>query len=281
MKDAITDIQKKLSKITLQQQGLLKAFSDALAAGDIAKQAEIQRKLARLVAEMQRLGDEQRFAQLHDGAPLSRTRARITGKTLREQVLDALDELGVPVPPSTLSEFTQAIMGVEIAPSRFASLRRDEQNAAKRNIAAKPAWVVPAISASHLNAIPRLLTSSVWPLERRIIGARTLRANHLYVTLAFLTRYERLKAINAPQTGATETMVLRYARGIPGAVKSGSPINPDDIRRAAKSELSSIEAEDQNERREAAQKLNGRSEHQKLWGMPSLIDGAIREERVG
>jgi hypothetical protein len=266
-------IQHRIETIIRRQQTLLAAFGTAMTSGDHARQGEIQKELTKLGAEMQRLTDELRYADLDGPRANVRTRSRAPGKTMRELALDVADEIGVPVSPATISEFTQIITGLELPVSRFASLRRDEERSARRDIHARPAWVAPALSVGRFNALPRLLTSSAWEVERRLIGARSLRVIHLRTTLAFLHRFERFQEAKAPQTEAVESLMLRYARGVPGAVASGQEAAPDTIRQAVLTELNAIEPADLAERRDAAARLKKYSEQQQLWGLPSIIDG--------
>lgn len=279
--ETVTDIQRRLTKIVGQQQQLLAQFNEALAAANTAQQAALQKQMLRLSAEMQRLTDDLRYAQGESPPAFPRARARTAGKTMRELVLDILDEIGAPLAPSTISEFAQATTGIELQASRFASLRRDEERAARRDLNARPAWVVPALSTSRLNPIPRLLTSSAWELERRLIGARSLRVIHLRTTLAFLQRFERLQATNAPQVVAIESLLLRYARGVPGALAVGQAPDPKEIRRIIAAELGAIEGSDLAERQQAAARLGRHSEQQKLWGLPTLIEGKAQGGRAG
>jgi hypothetical protein len=276
-----TEIQRRLTKIVGQQQDLLTQFNQALVGGDTAQQAALQKQIHRLSAEMQRLTDDLRYAQNESRTTLSRPRARVAGKAMREIVLDILDEVGVPLAPSTISEFAQATTGIDVPASRSASLRRDEERAARRDLNARPAWVVPALSTSRLNPIPRLLTSSAWELERRLIGARSLRVIHLRTTLAFLQRFELLHAANAPQVTAIESLLLRYARGVPGALATGQVTDSANIRKVIVTELDAIEAADLAERQQAAARLSRYSDQQKLWGLPTLIEGNANEGRAG
>ena len=98
-----SDIQKRLTKNASQQQALLTEFSRAVGEGDTAKQAALQKQLARLVSEMQRLNDEQQYEQRAARIAPGRPRARVVGKTIREATLDILDEIGVAVSPATIS----------------------------------------------------------------------------------------------------------------------------------------------------------------------------------
>jgi hypothetical protein len=267
MMQNVTDLRRRLSKVVEQQQKLLTDFHGALAKTDTAEQAAIQKQL--------------RYAQSESRAAVTRPRARAAGKTMRELVLDMLDEVGVPLAPSTVSEFIHATTGIDLAASRFASLRRDEERAARRDMNARPAWVVPALNTARLNAIPRLLTSSAWELDRRLIGARSLRVIHLHTTLAFLQRFERLQATNAPQANAIESLVLRYARGVPGALATGQATDPEKIRKVTTAELEAIEAGDLVERQQAAARLSRYGDQQRLWGLPSVIEGNPQGGRAG
>jgi hypothetical protein len=267
-------LQRRLDTVISRQQALLAAASSAIGAGDIARQGEIQKELNRLSAETQRLMEELRYAEIDERGAETRPRSRAPGKTMRELVLDILDEVAVPLAPATISEFSQITTGVDLAASRFASLRRDEERAARRDIHSRPAWVVPALSTARLTAIPRLVASSAWGAERRLIGARSLRVCHLRTTLAFLHRFERFREVNAPQTPAVESLMLRYARGIPGAVASGRVPAPDAIRKTVLAELDAIESDDLQERQEAAGRLKRYSPQHQLWGLPLIIEGS-------
>jgi hypothetical protein len=276
----LSDVQRRLTKNAEQQQKLLGEFSAAVAKQDTSKQAAIQQQLLKLATEMQHLSDEQHYARTIDRPETIRPRSRATGKTIREQSLDILDEIGVPLSPATISEFGLATTGIELSSSRFASMRRDEERASKRDIGSRPAWIVPALSTDRLTQIPRLLTNSSWQLERRIVGARSLRVNHLRTTLAFLNRFERLHAADAQRAKSIEALVLRYARGVPGAIASGLSPEPAKIRAVVQSELEAIDAEDLAERRQAAERLNRFSDTQRLWGLPPSLEGGAHVERA-
>src|SRR5688572_104666 len=124
MSSAESDLKQRLQAVVDRQRDLLGDYNTALIAGDRARQAEVEPLLRKLQADMQRLSDELRFVQIERSASPSRQRARMTGKTAREIALDAIDEIGVPVSPSTISDFSAATTGVPVQATRFASLRR-------------------------------------------------------------------------------------------------------------------------------------------------------------
>lgn len=277
----IADVKRRLAKVIEQQQELLGELGGLLANGDAAAQDRVQKRLQRLVAEHQRLSAELRFAELEGRDIPATPRARTVGKTLREQTLDVLDEVGIPLSPTAIADFSVATTGIRLQASRFASLRRDEERAARRDPAVRPAWVVPALSTNRLTPIPRLLSSSAWKPERRLIGARSLRVNHLRTVLAYVKRYRLLESAGAPQTSEFGNLLLRHARGVPGAVESGAPVDPAHIELATSAELSAIEEEDAAERRRIAAKLSQYGVQQQLWGLPVVIDGGASIGKFG
>ncbi|MGE5501165.1 MAG: hypothetical protein ACM3W4_04490 [Ignavibacteriales bacterium] len=272
-------IADQLARNAQRQQDVFAAMAKALAAGDTAGRERAQAKIAELTAEYQRLTESLRFSEL-EAREIATPRGRKPGKPLRELALDALDDLGVPAAPALIADLTAALTGARPSPSRFASLRRDEENAARRNIAARPAWVVPAINAQQLTAIPRLLSSSSWELERRIVGARSIRTDNLRIAISLSSRLAHLREAGASEAKLIERLLFPFARSVPGAVEYGQPIDPARTIEAAQAELALIEAPDLEERREAAAKLAGAGPQVRLWGRPVLIDTAEAERAV-
>lgn len=272
-------LAEQLARNAKRQQDGYAALTKALAAGDTAARERAQTKIAELTAEYQRLSEALRFSEL-DAREIATPRARKPGKPLRELALDALDDLGVPAAPALIADLTAALTGARPSPSRFASLRRDEENAARRNIAARPAWVVPAISAQQLTAIPRLLSSSSWDLERRIIGARSIRTDNLRIAVSLAGRLAHLREAGASEAKMVERLLFPFARSVPGAIEYGQPVEPARTIEAAQAELTLIEARDLEERREAAAKLAVSGPQVRLWGRPVLIDTAVAERSI-
>lgn len=269
-----TDHQARLAALIADQKGVLDRLGEAVLAGDIVAQDKFNAHLRKLTAQIQRAGQEVRYAEA--AAETGSTRSRANQKSLREQALDIIDEIGAPAAPALIGELAKILLDTEIASSRFASLRRDEERAARRDFTARPAWIAPALSASHLTPLPRLLTSSAWPVERRLIGARSMRVNHLIATLAFADRLDRMIAAGASQAGDMERLVARFARGIPGAIASGERLDTDRLREVARTELAAIEEVDRAELTKAAARLRRYGPHQQAWGLPPVIDGGAK-----
>jgi hypothetical protein len=270
---------RQLAAIVERQQKTLAQLSHVLSGQDPrpGERERLETQLQRLVAEYARLNEEMKLARLEGREIAGKRRLRHSGRTLREQALDILDEIAVPLSPSAIVEFAEATVGVTFAASRFASLRRDEERASRRDALAKPAWIAPALSSNSLTSVPRLLTSTAWPAERRLIGPRTPRVNHLRALLAYLGRYDLLQTTD-PQRAKNllEGLIWRHARAVPGATKQGERPDLEHIRSAINSELSLIEPEDEAERKSAAERLLDLSPAFQWWGRPVLVAGDAR-----
>jgi hypothetical protein len=272
----VDTIRRRLATVIRQQRDLLDELSRVVTNGGarVGEQERLQARLQKLMAEHQRLTDDLKLTELESRDIPGTRRVRASGRTLREQTLDILDEIGVPLAPSAIAEFANATTGAGFQASRFASLRRDEERASRRDPLAKPAWVVPALSAEKLTPIPRLLTSSAWPAERRLIGARTLRVNHLRAVLAYLKRHELMQSVDPTRAEVLVNLIWRQARAVPGATIPGEEPDPVRIRVAVESELSIIEPDDEAHRQRALPSLHQLAPLFQLWGCPALIDGA-------
>jgi hypothetical protein len=279
-----TRLRKKLAQLAERQHEVLEELG-ALVSDPEAKSGDIQRvqrEQARLAAMQERLLTDFELARLdertHPHWQMSVINhslpSTLTGKRpMREQALDILEEIGVPSAPRTVSEIA-ACFGLSLPASRFSSLRRDEQRAFKKDPFSRPAWVVPAINVVGLTAIPRLICSSSWEDERRVIGSRTLHVNHLKTLLTLLAAAERVPRLGEANAERVYTLVTRYATSVPGAIKFGEELDYGRIEAAVRSELERVEPSDEKERRDAAEKMAKTSDFYRLWGRPAVIEGA-------
>jgi hypothetical protein len=272
-------IAEKLTRNAERLQQAYAGLAKSLGVGDTVGRERAQSRIAELNAEYESLAEQLRFAEL-EAREIAAPRGRKPAKPLRELALDALDDLGVPASPALIADLTVALTGIRPSPSRFASLRRDEENAARRNIAARPAWIVPAINAAELTAIPRLLSSSAWSLERRIIGSRSMRTDHLRIAESLARRLKQLREAGAPEAKNVERLLFPIARAIPGATETGQPIDTDRLTEAARAELSVLEDADRAERGEACARFTTASQQVRLWGRPMLIDTAAASRAI-
>lgn len=191
-------------------------------------------------------------------------------RPVREQVLEVLNEIKVPATPRTISEYARARYSLELSPARFASLRRDEQNSYKKNSASRSAWVVPAIRTDDFSAMPRIVANSAWEPERRLIGTRTLRVNHLYALLSLLESVPEVRE-NGFNFEKLTALIRDFASSVPGALERSSKCDFDRIEEAVKKELAWLEPLDLAERNEAAERLAGIPVVSQLWGRTELV----------
>jgi hypothetical protein len=260
----------KKQRAALDRLGVLLTNPDATRASIEDAQALVER----FAAQYQRLIQELKLAELEKTERFGSHNSRSGQRPMRELVLDILDEIGVPCSPGTLSECAAVWTGIQLPASRFASLRRDEQVAFGRDSQSRPAWLVPALNAFGFRAIPRSLACSVWESERRLIGPRTLRVNHLRILLALLRRLGTLRQSgSSAQEERLSGLLQRYARSVPGALTTGEDSDLDQIRQAAEGELDAIELLDGTDRKNAAVELQKLPAHQQLWGLPAVIEG--------
>src|SRR5206468_1794709 len=113
-----------------------------------------------------------------------------------------------------------------------------------------------------------LLARSDWPLERRLIGPWSERADHLQAAAHLARHLAWLADRDADVAGRLAPVVASMARSIPGALEGGV-VDTDRVAEAAEAELAVIGTRDEPWRREAAARGRGQlSEEQRLWGAP-------------
>jgi hypothetical protein len=267
------DLRACLEATASANQRLQDLLQDSAATA--ADYAAVHLELTRLNAERGRLmAALQRGRDVRDGGT-PRGRGAADGRPLRELVLDVVDAVGVPVAPRVVADYGQARFGVRIPAGRLASLRRDERRAFDADPASRPAFLAPALLADTLTAVPRLVTSSAWPLERRIIGPRSLRVNHLKTLLAVCDAAELLAGRDdRGHTGllGMQRMGAGLARTVPGALVDAS-FDPARARAAAREELAVIEEADAADRQQAAARAERRPLVHRVWGGPAVIPG--------
>jgi hypothetical protein len=103
------------------------------------------------------------------------------GRSARQVVAGALAEIGVATRARVVTDYAEARFGQRVEPRTLAALRRDERRAWDKS-SARPTYVVPALEGRYFQPVRGLLTLSEWPLERRLIGPWSERADHLAAT---------------------------------------------------------------------------------------------------
>ncbi len=224
--------------------------------------------VADLVAQATMLGrlDQRReelIGQLRRTASAG-LRASRPGPPIREVVLAALDELGWPQNARFLEEYLWARHQLQLGSRAFASLRRDELRAWRRAPGARSAYVVPALNRDG-TANPRWLTSSAWPLPRRVVAtAQTERLFDLQKILSLDVRGSR-----GPLGTLLERSVTRILEIEPPPVSASAPVTRawrTRVRSHATALIATIRPADDADRELIAAGLAALPDQDRAWG---------------
>jgi hypothetical protein len=194
-------------------------------------------------------------------------RARRKGPPIREVVLTALGHLGWPQNAGFLEEYLWADRQIQVDSRAFAPLRRDERRSWQKVPGSRSAYVVPALNADG-SANPRWLTSSAWPLERRVIAsAASERLFDLHKVYSLTTATARV-------TTSLEALLWQYGSRLLGLVPPSATatrgVRAQWRRRArecAAAEIRQLRRDDDQGRARVAGELASLPEADRLWGL--------------
>ena len=205
-----------------------------------AERRQLEARLAGIEAEL-------------DEAPPSQQRARSRAtRPLREVVLDCLSDIGLMTYSQQLAIYAKGRYGREIASTRFSSLSRDEENAARNN-RTREVWLCLGLTFNRGEPIRRLWARSDWPLHERLVAPTTGRVLYLRMTARLAELAMRNEAV------AADAEMLKYlaadnARDLGLPFKRGEFLL-DDWRKSALAQLKQIEKADREARMAAAVSL--------------------------
>lgn len=191
---------------------------------------------------------------------------------LRGQVHEALALLEVPAAPRLLAEVHDAFFAAPFSPARLTSLRRDELRSYSLQPGGRPYYICAALGARNLSPVRGLLAISSWPLERRLIGPDSTRADYLAAVIAVAGAITSLPAPSQPAL----QLLARFAAGIRGASRSpgGLPAGPQDVIQAARAQLDALREDDDRIRGEAARRARDHlDDGQQMFGLPLRASG--------
>lgn len=232
--------------------------------------------IADLVAQASLLDrlDERRDALLTQMRRTASDGVRATrpGQPIREVVLESLDLLGWPQNAKFLEEYLWASRQLQLESRAFASLRRDERRAWQRSPGARDAYIVPALNPDG-SPNPRWLTSSAWPLERRVVASpETERLFDLQKIAVLHVRGSR---------GPLGTLLERYAGQVLGidpppvsATAAATRAWRARVRERTRALIGMIRGNDDPHRARLAGSLADLPDDERVWGR----DGATRAE---
>jgi hypothetical protein len=265
-------------KRTPSAEELSQELAEAIATKDSRRAMQLTRQLeARLGADLdadqkreaggdsrQEPADAQRaFAASPAVVPVRRA-ARSTGSA-RQTVTAALAEIGVPVRARVVSDYAEARFGDRVDTRAFSALRRDERRAWGSS-SPRPTYIVPALEGRYFQPIRGLLALSDWPIERRLIGPWSERADHLAATAQLARQLAWLSERDREVAERLAPVVAAMARSIPGAL-DGREVDTARVEAAAEAELEEVAARDEPWRKEAGERARRQlSETDQLWG---------------
>jgi hypothetical protein len=202
----------------------------------------LQARLAQIEAE---LAEDQ-------GAREPIPRSRSSRRPIRDVVLDCLLDLGLPAYSQQIAIYAKARFGRDIPSTHFGALSRDEERAA-RGSRPREVWLCHGLTFDRGEAIRRLWARSDWPLHERVVAPTTGRVLYLRMTarLAELASGDQWQAhdpekLNYLTADNARDLGLRFRRG---------EFPFQTWRESALAQLTAIEAEDQETRMAAAERL--------------------------
>jgi hypothetical protein len=246
---------------------LARRVADAVAAGDRGEAVRLTRELDRRLAgtgtDESTTSDAPAFQAPPAVVPVGK-KSR-PARSSRQAVTEALAEIGVPCRARNLADYVEARSGERIDSRAFAALRRDERVAWRKG-SARPVFIVPALEGRFFQPVRGLLSLSDWPLERRLIGPWSERADHLAATAQLAKQLAWLSGRDAAVAQRLASVVAGMARSVPGAVDS-QEVDTARVESAAEAEHAALAERDEPWRKEAAARARAQlSEEQQLWG---------------
>lgn len=208
-----------------------------------AERRQLQARLARIEAELGEVPSSRR---------VKRDRSQAPRRSLRETLLDCLSDFGLMAYSQQLAIYAKGRVGREIPSTRFSSLSRDEENAARNN-RTREVWLCHGLTFDRGEPIRRLWARSDWPLHERIVAPTTGRVLYLRTAARLAELALRDQAV------AADAEMLKYlaadsARDLGLPFKRGE--FPLDVwRESALTQLEPLEEADRAARVEAAERL--------------------------
>lgn len=212
------------------------------------------------------------------GAPRRKQHPTHGSIPIREQAHQALTVLGAPASPKLISSTYEAFFTESLVATKLASLRRDEERSFTAQGYARPYYICAALTHDRLVPARGLLALSTWPVERRIIGPLSPRADFLTHAVGTAEQIQRLTTAGHPASDAAWRLLRRFALTIPGAYDDAAR-EPDPARviAAAHAEAAVHQQEDDQQRQAAAQRARTQlADVQQLFGAAPMRD-ALRD----
>lgn len=259
---------------------LTSQIADAVAAGDHEQAVRLTRELEEWLTAAESAGPAASAGPaVPAGPPATRApdfaaqpavvpmgRRPRSSRSGRQAVAGALAEIGVACRARVVADYAAARFGQRVETRLLSALRRDERRA-WASASPRPTYIVPALEGRYFQPVRGLLTLSDWPLERRLLGPWSERADHLAATAQLARQLAWLSERDQAVAERLAPVVAGMAASIPGALE-GRDVDTARVESAAAAELGPLAARDEPWRHEAATRARQqlRTEEQ-LWGV--------------
>jgi hypothetical protein len=248
---------------------LARRVADAVAVGDRTEAVRLTRQLEERLTETTEHrppeGHAPDFEAPPTVVPVRSRKMPPSTRSGRQVVAGALAEIGVPCRARVLADYAEARFGQRVEPRALAALRRDERLAWAKS-SARPTYIVPALEGRFFQPVRGFLTLSDWPLERRLLGPWSERADHLAATAQLARQLAWLSERDPAVAERLASVVAGMAHSIPGAL-DGRHVDTARVESAAAAELAPLAVRDEPWRREAAARARAQlADEQQLWG---------------
>jgi hypothetical protein len=258
----ISTVMEDIEVLERRIDRLRVAVRDAVLAGDAVRASALRAELKEADQEW-----EVSLAAVGSaaGRPAAGTEPAPSGSLLplREQVYEVLGLLQVPASPRLIATVHEALFATTFLTARATSLRRDEERSFRTAPFSRPYYICAALAADFLGPVRGLLAVSTWPMEKRVIGSLSPRADFLAAAIRVAEAVERLPS-PPPASGR---LLWRFAASIPGAARSSGSAEPRTVKSAAEAELAVHIDADTTTRCQAAERARRQlSDVEQLFG---------------
>ncbi len=246
------------------RMSLARQVVNALAAGNRDEALRLTRELERALTKAAPAAEAVPSFPA-EPAVVRMARTPAPARSARQVVAGALAEIGVATRAKVVTDYAGARFGQRVEARTLAALRRDERRAWEKS-SARPTYIVPALEGRYFQPVRGLLTLSDWPLERRLIGPWSERADHLAATAQLARQLAWLSERDTTVAERLAPVVAEMAASIPGAL-DGPGLDTARVEGAAQAELGPLAERDEPWRRDAASRARGQlPREQQLWG---------------
>src|SRR5215472_6725583 len=244
---------------------LARRVADAIAAGDRDEALRLTFELESALTGATAPASDEAPSFSAEPAVVAMTHTPVPARSSRQVVAGALAEIGVACRARVVTDYADARFGQRVEPRSLAALRRDERRAWEKS-SARPTYIVPALEGRYFQPVRGLLTLSDWPLERRLLGPWSERADHLGATAQLARQLAWLSERDTAVAERLAPVVAEMAASIPGAL-DGPGLDTARVEGAAQAELVPLADRDEPWRRDAAARArNQLPREQQLWG---------------